>query len=128
MEPSVAKAAKVSSSDQSGSSLATNVAETRIAKSPSTIVIDASTVDFKSAWQWGCEATVSTSNYNLISHDSAILPFGLPLTQPPSQYLKTYFETNHFLFFIPLQLLALLPFSLTDGLPEVFLRHLLLWL
>ena len=59
MELSAVKVAKASSRGPSENSWVTNVAVTKIARSPNITEIDASIVDCKNVWPWACVATVS---------------------------------------------------------------------
>ena len=60
MEQSAAKVAKASSKGPFASNWDTNVAETKIVKSPNIIETVVSTVDCKSVLPWECVVTVST--------------------------------------------------------------------
>ena len=63
MELSAVKVAKASSRGPSENSWVTNVAVTKIARSPNITEIDASIVDCKNVWPWACVATVSIETF-----------------------------------------------------------------
>ena len=69
MEQSVAKVAKASSKGPFASNQDTNVAETKIVKSPNIIETVVSTVDCKSVLPWECVVTVSTKYQYLKTKD-----------------------------------------------------------
>ena len=79
---SVAKAAKVSSSDRFGNSWATSAGETATARWPSTTGTAASTAGSKSVWPWGCAVIVSSQS------DSQLLNW-----YPPNLSLNNIFPS-----------------------------------